>query len=258
MHWLADPGIWASFLTLSGLEIVLGVDNVVFISLVAIRLPKHQRFKARSLGLAGALVMRVAFLASVVFLAKLKEPQFFIGDFGVSWHDMIMFSGGAFLLYKATTEIHDMMEGAEQENGPRRTHGFFGTIAQIMVLDLVFSIDSVMTAVGLTQNLPVMIAAIFVAIVIMLVAAEGLGHFIEAHPTTKMLALAFLILIGTTLIAEGAHHHFDRTYLYAAIAFSAFVEMLNVAFQRRTMKRERTAHAPPAAEAAKTPSNVAH
>jgi len=242
MSWLTDPQIWASFVTLSALEIVLGVDNVVFISLVAMKLPKAQRFKARLIGLAGALVMRVGFLASVVWLAKLKTPFAYLGSFGLSWHDVIMFGGGGFLLYKATIEIHEMMEGAEHDTGPRKAHGFLGTIVQIMMLDLVFSIDSVMTAVGMTQNLPVMIAAIVLAIIVMLVAAEGLGRFIEAHPTTKMLALAFLILIGTTLVAEGAHHHFDRTYLYVAIAFSAFVEILNVAFHERTEKRKKHAH----------------
>ena len=245
MSWFTDAGLWASLVTLSALEIVLGVDNVVFISLVAMKLPKTQRFRARLIGLSGALVMRVGFLASVVWLAKLQKPFTYIGEFGLSWHDLIMGAGGVFLLYKATVEIHEMMEGAEHDpSAPRRTGGFWGTILQIMTLDLVFSIDSVMTAVGMTQNLPVMIAAIVLAIIVMLVAAEGLGHFIEAHPTTKMLALAFLILIGTTLVAEGAHHHFDRTYLYVAIAFSAFVEVLNVAFQRKSEKRKRLAHAP--------------
>jgi predicted tellurium resistance membrane protein TerC len=244
MSWFTDPGIWASLVTLSALEIVLGVDNVVFISLVAMKLPREQRFKARFIGLAGALVMRVGFLASVVWLARLKEPFFYLGSFGLSWHDVIMGAGGVFLLYKATIEIHEMMEGVEHEAGPKGARGFWGTIIQIMVLDLVFSIDSVMTAVGMTQNLPVMIAAIFFAILVMLVAAEGLGHFIEAHPTTKMLALAFLILIGTTLVADAAHHHFDRAYLYAAIAFSAFVEILNVMFHERSEKRRRLAREP--------------
>jgi predicted tellurium resistance membrane protein TerC len=246
MSWFTDPGFWASLVTLSALEIVLGVDNVVFISLVAMKLPKAQRFRARLIGLCGALVMRVAFLASVVWLARLKMPFAYIGTFGLSWHDVILGGGGAFLLYKATVEIHDMMEDAEPDAAPRGRGGFWSTIVQIMILDVVFSIDSVMTAVGMTQNLPVMIAAILFAIVIMLVAAEGLGHFIEAHPTTKMLALAFLILIGTTLIADAAHHHFDRTYLYVAIAFSAFVEMLNVMFHERSERRKRQAHAPAA------------
>jgi predicted tellurium resistance membrane protein TerC len=241
LSWLSDPAIWASLVTLSALEIVLGIDNVVFISLVAMRLPKAERFKARFIGLTGALVMRVGFLASVVWLAELDTPFAFIGGFGLSWHDVIMFSGGAFLLYKATVEIHDMMEGVEHDTGGPKRRGFFGTITQIMVLDLVFSIDSVLTAVGMTQNLPVMIAAIFFAIIVMLAASEGLGRFIETHPTTKMLALAFLILIGTTLIAEGAHHHFDRTYLYVAIAFSAFVEILNVSFHARTETRRQQA-----------------
>lgn len=244
MDWIADPSIWASLVTLSALEIVLGIDNVVFISLVAMKLPKEQRFKARLIGLAGALVMRVGFLAGVVWLAQLQKPFVYFGAFGLSWHDVIMFSGGAFLLYKATVEIHGMMEGVEHDTGPRKADGFFGTIVQIMMLDLVFSIDSVLTAVGMTRELGVMIAAIVFAIIIMLAAAEGLGRFIETHPTTKMLALSFLILIGTTLIAEGAHQHFDRTYLYVAIAFSAFVEILNVAFHERSERRKRRAHSP--------------
>jgi predicted tellurium resistance membrane protein TerC len=258
MHWISDPGLWASFVTLSALEIVLGVDNVVFISLVAMKLPKAKRFTARLVGLGGALVMRVAFLASVVWLAGLREPFAYLGSFGVSWHDVIMLSGGLFLLYKATIEIHDMIEGVDAEGGgPKGKGELIGVIFQIIMLDLVFSIDSVMTAVGMTQNLPVMIAAIFVAILIMLFASGALGRFIEAHPTTKMLALAFLILIGTTLVADAAHHHFDRTYLYVAIGFSTFVEILNVIVHERSDRRRRQGAPVSSAEAPKPAPHAA-
>jgi predicted tellurium resistance membrane protein TerC len=248
MSWISDPGIWASFVTLSALEIVLGVDNVVFISLVAMRLPKEQRFAARLIGLGGALVMRIGFLASVVWLASLKEPFTYIGSFGLSWHDIIMLSGGVFLLYKATVEIHDMAEGLEHEGTVRGRGSFIAIVLQIIMLDLVFSIDSVMTAVGMTQNLPVMIAAIMLAILIMLFASGVLGRFIEQHPSTKMLALSFLLLIGMTLVADAAHHHFDRAYLYAAIAFSTFVEGLNLLVKTSHERRRLKAAAPPPAE----------
>lgn len=233
MDWLFDLNVWASFLTLSALEIVLGIDNVIFIALVASRLPRDKQFKARAIGLAGALVMRIAFLSSVVWLAKADQPFAFIGSHGISVRDLVLGLGGLFLLYKGTTEIHETMEGATGEAPPPKPISFFTAVGQIMVLDLVFSIDSVITAVGMTQNLPIMIAAIMVAILVMLVAAGALGRFIEEHPTTKMLALAFLLLVGFALVADALHFHIPRGYLYFAIAFSAGVEVLNVTLQRR-------------------------
>jgi predicted tellurium resistance membrane protein TerC len=181
--------------------------------------------------------MRVAFLASVVWLTKAKQPLFFVENFAVSTRDIVLGLGGAFLLYKGTVEIHAMTEGPEANERTVRHASFWGSIVQIMLLDLVFSIDSVITAVGMTQNLPVMIAAIFVAIIVMLVAAGALGRFIENHPTTKMLALAFLLLVGVALVADAAHFHIPREYLYFAIAFSALVESLNVTVLRRHVRR---------------------
>ncbi len=232
MDWLSEPGTWASFLTLSALEIVLGIDNVIFISLVASRLPKAQQFVARAVGLAGALVLRVAFLASVNWLAHATVPLFVFQGVEVSTRDAILFAGGAFLLYKATVEIHAMVEGLNEGERKVGKVTLLGAITQIMILDIVFSIDSVLTAIGMTHGqphaLPIMIAAIFVAIVLMLVAAGVLGRFIEEHPTTKMLALAFLLLVGVALIADAFDFHIPRGYLYAAIAFSASVEALNI------------------------------
>jgi predicted tellurium resistance membrane protein TerC len=238
-EFLFSASFWASFLTLSALEIVLGIDNVIFIALVATRLPKKKQLPARAIGLAGAFVMRIAFLASIVWLTKATRPLFLVEDFAVSTRDIVLSLGGAFLLYKATIEIHAMTEGQEAGEARPRPASFWGAIVQIMLLDLVFSIDSVLTAVGMTSNLPVMIAAIMVAIVVMLVAAGALGRFIEEHPTTKMLALAFLLLVGVALIADAAHFHIPREYLYFAIAFSALVESLNVTVLRRHVRRPR-------------------
>jgi predicted tellurium resistance membrane protein TerC len=240
--FLTNAQFWASFLTLSALEIVLGIDNVIFIALVAARLPRQKQFPARAAGLAGALVMRVGFLASVVWLTKATHPLFLVGDFAVSTRDIVLGLGGAFLLYKGTVEIHAMTEGPEGGERSVRYVSFWGSIVQIMLLDLVFSIDSVITAVGMTQNLPVMIAAIFVAIIVMLVAAGALGRFIEEHPTTKMLALAFLLLVGVALVADAMHFHIPREYLYFAIAFSALVESLNVTVLRRHVRRPEARH----------------
>lgn len=234
---LSSAHFWASFLTLSALEIVLGIDNVIFIALAASRLPKQEQFPARALGLAGALIMRVTFLASIVWLTKATHPLFFVEDFAVSTRDIVLGLGGTFLLYKGTVEIHAMTEGLGEDDTRRPVASFLGSIIQIMVLDLVFSIDSVITAVGMTQNLPVMIAAIFVGIVVMLVAAGALGRFIERHPTTKMLALAFLLLVGVALIADAMHFHIPREYLYFAIAFSAGVESLNVTVLKRYVRK---------------------
>lgn len=235
--YLSQPEIWASFLTLSALEIVLGIDNVIFISLVAAKLPKHKQLSARMIGLGGALIMRVIFLLSIVWLTKATEPLFTAFGESISTRDLILLLGGAFLIYKATLEIHDMTEGADGKERQVRQASFFGAIFQIILLDLVFSIDSVLTAVGMTSEIPIMIAAIFVAIIIMLVASEALSRFIESHPTTKMLALAFLLLVGVALIADALEFHIPREYLYFAIAFSAAVEALNVTVLKRVVAR---------------------
>ncbi len=236
IEYLSSPQIWASFLTLSALEIVLGIDNVIFISIVAAKLPKAKQFKARLIGLTGALVMRVIFLLSVVWLTRATAPLFAAFGQDFSTRDVILFLGGVFLLYKATIEIHDMTEGSGGQERNVRVTSFVAAVTQIMLLDLVFSIDSVLTAIGMTNEIPIMIAAIFVAIIIMLVASEALGRFIEEHPTTKMLALAFLLLVGVALIADAFGVHLPREYLYSAIAFSAFVEVLNVTVLKRHVK----------------------
>ena len=237
---LQDPATWASFLTLTVLEIVLGVDNVIFIALAASRLPHAQRARARTIGLAGALVLRVGLLFSISWIVSLSEPFVTVAGFGLSWRDVILLAGGAFLIYKAATEIFAEVEGAHQAaTGAARTT-LAAVVAQIMVLDLVFSIDSVITAVGIADHLAVMIAAVVVAIGVMMVAAEPIGNFVEAHPSTKMLALAFLVMVGMALVADGLHHHVERGFIYAAMVFGGGVEGLNLWRQSR-LRRARLA-----------------
>lgn len=243
MDWIHDPQIWGALLTLTALEIVLGIDNVIFISVVAERLPGHQRDRARRIGLAGALVMRLALLAAIAWIVGLTAPAFSVFGFDVSWRDLILLAGGLFLLAKATIEIHGTVEGEGHGTGTGPGRAAFAlVIAQIMLLDLVFSLDSIITAVGMTRHLPVMFAAVIVAVGVMFFAAEAVSAFITRHPTTKMLALSFLLLIGVALIADGLHFHIPRGYLYFAIAFSALVEALNLAAARRRkrLRAERT------------------
>lgn len=230
IEFLSNPDVWLSFATLAALEIVLGVDNLVFISIVAAKLPVEQQPRARQLGLIGALGMRVAMLLAITWIVGLTAPAFSIGEHAVSWRDIILLSGGLFLLTKGTLEIHHSVEGApEASNAKKIITGFMMAVGQIMVLDLVFSLDSIVTAVGMTDQVEVMIAAVIVAILVMMFAAGPVSGFIERHPTTKMLALSFLLLIGMSLIADGLHFHIPRGYLYFAIAFSIIVEGLNLA-----------------------------
>lgn len=236
MEWLSDPSIWASLATLTALEIVLGIDNLVFLSIVTEKLPPERQATARRIGLALALGMRVALLSVVVWIAGLATPVFSIGDHAVSWRDMILLGGGLFLIAKGTFEIHSEVEGGHESSGAKASTGFAFAIAQIVALDLVFSLDSVITAIGMTQNLPVMITAVVIAMAVMLFAAEPVSRFIRTHPTTKMLALSFLLLIGTALIADGLHFHIERGYIYAAIVFSVLVEILNLAARRARRK----------------------
>lgn len=236
MEWLSDPSIWASLATLTALEIVLGIDNLVFISIVTEKLPPERQATARRIGLGLALGMRVALLSVVVWIAGLVTPVFSIGDHAVSWRDMILLGGGLFLIAKGTFEIHSEVEGGHESSGAKASTGFAFAIAQIVALDLVFSLDSVITAIGMTQNLPVMITAVVIAMAVMLFAAEPVSRFIRTHPTTKMLALSFLLLIGTALIADGLHFHIERGYIYAAIVFSVLVEILNLAARRARRK----------------------
>lgn len=249
MDWLTDPQIWASLLTLVGLEIVLGIDNLVFIAILAGRLPAEQRNRARQVGLALALLMRLALLASIAWLIGLTRPIFEVLGHPVSWRDIILVVGGFFLLYKGTREIHQRLEGEEESGGAAGAAkaSFAGIVTQIMLLDVVFSLDSVITAVGMANELWVMATAIVVAVILMLAASAPLATFVERHPTVKMLALSFLLLIGMTLVADGAGVHVPRGYIYAAIGFSVAVEALNqLAARRRKGKGRRPPVATPA------------
>ncbi|WP_101068215.1 TerC family protein [Roseovarius salinarum] len=239
LELLNDPAVWASFFTLTVLEIILGVDNVIFISIVASKLPEAQRPRARVLGLAGALVLRIGLLFSITWIVGLSEPVITVMDFPVSWRDVILVAGGLFLLYKAATEIFDEVEGEDFQTSEEAVVKavFMTVIAQIMVLDLVFSVDSVLTAVGIADHIEVMIAAVVVAIVVMMVAANPIAEFIEAHPSTKMLALAFLVMVGMALVADGFHFHIERGFIYAAMVFSGAVEGLNLLRQKRRRER---------------------
>jgi len=234
MGWLTDPQIWASLVTLTALEIVLGIDNLVFIAIVAGRLPPERQNRARRVGLALALITRLVLLASIVWIIGLTRPVFTVFGQSVSWRDIVLIAGGLFLLYKGTREIHQGLEGDGQTAGAGggRT-SFAGVVVQIMVLDIVFSLDSVITAVGMANTLWVMAAAIVIAVAIMLVASKPLADFVERHPTVKMLALSFLLLIGMTLVADGAGFDVPKGYIYAAIGFSVAVETLNQFAARR-------------------------
>lgn len=236
---LSDPAVWASFLTLTVLEIVLGVDNVIFISIAAARLPEGQRRRARVVGLSGALVLRVLLLLSIAWIIGLSEPIATLFGLAISWRDIILIAGGLFLLYKASTEIFEEVEGdAHTTEETVVKAAFASVIFQIMLLDLVFSLDSVITAVGIADHIEVMIAAVVVTIVIMMIAAAPIAAFVEAHPSTKMLALAFLVMVGMALVADGFHVHVDRGVIYAAMVFAGAVEALNL---WRAARRKRVA-----------------
>jgi len=228
LDWLSDPNAWIALLTLTVLEIVLGVDNIVFISILASKLPEEQRAKARSLGLGLALFGRVVLLLSIGWVMKLETPLFAVRSYDFSGRDLILLGGGLFLLAKATKEIHASMEGGGHGHGSGAAASFGAVIAQILLLDLVFSLDSVITAVGMADDIPVMIAAVVIAIVFMMFSAGRVSDFIHRHPTVKMLALAFLILVGIALVADGTGQHIPRGYIYFAMAFSVGVEMLNL------------------------------
>jgi predicted tellurium resistance membrane protein TerC len=229
MEWLTDPQIWIAFLTLTILELVLGIDNVIFISILAGKLPQRQQRRARTLGLAVAMLMRIALLFSISWIIRLTAPLFTVLAQEISGRDLILLIGGLFLLAKSTHEIHERLEGEEgHASASKRKISFASVIVQIMLLDIVFSLDSVITAVGMTDQLGVMIAAVIVAVLGMMVFAGPIGMFVERHPTVKMLALSFLLLIGVTLIAEGLDQHIPKGYIYFAMAFSVLVEMLNL------------------------------
>lgn len=230
---LSDPAVWVSFLTLTVLEIVLGIDNVIFISIAASKLPASQRKSARFVGLTGALVLRVLLLFSISYIVGLTQPIFTVATLAVSWRDIILIAGGLFLIYKAVTEIFGDIEGGHGSVASVATATFGAVIFQIMLLDLVFSLDSVITAVGIADHLEVMIAAVMVSIVVMMLASDPIANFVEAHPSTKMLALAFLIMVGMALVADGFHQHIERAFIYSAMVFAGGVEMLNLWRQKR-------------------------
>src|SRR3546814_721117 len=239
---LTSPEAGASLLTLSVLEIVLGIDNVIFLSIISSRLPAHQQKTARRIGLLLALGARIVLLASIVWIVGLTRPLVTVFDLEISWRDLILIGGGAFLIYKATTEVHGMMEGEGEHGLPAGgTASFASVISQIVLLDIVFSLDSVLTAIGMTDELPVMVAAVFIAIFVMMAASEPLSAFVNRHKTVKMLALAFLLLIGVALIADGLHFHIPLGYLSFAIAFSILVESLNLIAARRAKRPRKPA-----------------
>src|ERR1700760_3560167 len=231
---LTDPQIWLAFLTLSMLEIILGIDNLIFIAILVGRLPPARQEAARLTGLGLAMATRIALLYSIVWLTRLTTPWFHVGEQAVSGRDLILFLGGLFLLVKSVLEIHSAVESAgKSHNEPRKAHaGFVMTVIQISVIDIVFSLDSVFTAVGLAKDLSIMIAAVIAAILVMMWVSRAVGAFIDRHPTIKILALSFLILIGMALIAEAVHFEIPKGYLYFAMAFSVAVEMINIRLRR--------------------------
>jgi predicted tellurium resistance membrane protein TerC len=240
MHALLDGSIWAAFFSLAGLEIVLGVDNIIFLAITASRLPAEQQGRARTIGLSGAMLTRIMLLLSLAFLARLTAPWVTLMGEELSGRDFVMLLGGLFLIAKSTLELHEQLEGAKDaaaRGGPRRTAGLWAVIGQIMVLDIVFSLDSVITAVGMTQNIPVMVAAIVAAVVVMMFFSGVVARFVEDHPTIRALALAFLILIGMSLVAEGFDLHLPKWPLYFAMGFSAAVELVSIQLRRWRAKR---------------------
>ena len=231
MQWLTSPEAWAALLSLTALEIVLGVDNIIFISILVARLPSAQRQRARVVGLALAMVMRIGLLLSLAWMMRLTDPLFTIGK-DISGRDLILLGGGLFLLAKSVMEIHSSLEGADEDPERGGSAGFYGTLVQIAVIDIVFSLDSVITAVGMVSDVPVMVLAIVIAVGIMMFAAKPIGDFVDQHPTIKMLALAFLILVGVALVGEGIDLHIPKGYIYFAMAFAFGVEMLNLRLRK--------------------------
>jgi predicted tellurium resistance membrane protein TerC len=228
MEWVTNPESWIALLTLTVLEIVLGIDNIIFISILSGKLPPEQQQKARTVGLALATITRILLLLSLTWVMSLTAPLFSIFSHDVSGRDLILILGGLFLIFKSTKEIHEKLEGEEGHASVKVKPKFSGIIFQILLLDIVFSLDSVITAVGMANQIAIMIAAVILAVAVMIVAAGSISRFVEAHPTVKMLALSFLLLIGVNLIAEGFHQHIPKGYVYFAMAFSVFVEMLNL------------------------------
>ena len=234
MEWITDPQVWISLVTLTALEIVLGIDNIIFISILAGKLPENRQAKARQTGLMLALITRLALLCSLAWMVKLTAPLFTVAGFELSGRDLILLGGGVFLIWKSTHEIHEKLEGEkEPAPGGKGASKFGAIIVQILLLDIVFSLDSVITAVGMANRLGVMIAAVVLALIVMLKYAGVVSDFVHKHPTLKMLALSFLLLIGVTLVAEGTHQHVNKGYIYFAMAFSFAVELLNLKLRKQ-------------------------
>lgn len=248
MDWITSPEIWISLLTLTVLEIVLGIDNIVFISILAGKLPQNQQKKARQVGLGLAMITRVLLLLSLSWIMKLTAPIFNLGNLinvtdvklleqlAISGRDIILIIGGLFLIYKSTHEIHDKLEGENELEDKKKVYSFTAAIVQILILDLVFSLDSVITAVGMADHIEVMIAAVIIAVIVMMVSAASISDFVNQHPTVKILALSFLLLIGVSLLAEGFEQHIPKGYIYFAMAFSVGVEMLNLKMKKKHTK----------------------
>jgi len=236
MEWLLDPQAWIALATLTALEIVLGIDNIIFISILVGRLPPAQRQKARTLGLGLAMGTRILLLMSLSWVMTLVEPLFTVLEHAISGRDIILVGGGLFLLAKSTHEIHGSLEGYDEEEKKVRNVGFIGVLIQIAILDIIFSLDSVITAVGLANQLPVMVLAIVISVIVMMFFARAIGEFVDRHPTIKMLALSFLILVGVSLIGEGFEFHIPKGYIYFAMAFSVAVEMLNLRMRAKRAK----------------------
>ncbi|HLO29309.1 MAG TPA: TerC family protein [Anaerolineales bacterium] len=236
MDWITQPETWIAFLTLVALELVLGVDNVIFISILAGKLPQDQQGRARRTGIMLAVVTRILLLLSLSWLIGLDQPLFTVFSLDVSGKDLILFAGGLFLIAKSTHEIHQKLEGIEGQASAKVSAAFWNVVFQIMLLDIVFSLDSVITAVGMVNQLGIMIAAVVIAAVVMVFTSGPLATFVERHPTIKMLALSFLLLIGFTLIVEGFHQHISKGYIYFAMGFSVFVEMLNLRLRQESVR----------------------
>jgi predicted tellurium resistance membrane protein TerC len=235
VEWIADPQVWIAFATLLALEIVLGIDNIIFISILAGKLPADQQPRARYTGLGLALVMRIILLFSLSWVIGLTAPLFAVFGHDISGRDLILILGGLFLLGKSTFEIHESLEGEPGHASAKVPANFVSVLIQIMLLDIVFSLDSVITAVGMAEDIGVMVTAVIIAVAIMMLAADAISGFVDRHPTVKMLALAFLLLIGVSLVAEGLHHHIPKGYIYFAMGFSVFVEMINLRLRKKTV-----------------------
>ncbi|MCK6622468.1 MAG: TerC family protein [Calditrichaceae bacterium] len=234
MEWIADPQAWIALATLTALEIVLGIDNIIFISILVGSLPAQQRNRARLLGLGLAMLTRILLLLSLAWIMTLTTPAFTILGLGISGRDVILLLGGLFLLVKSTHEIHNSLEGPEEKRRVKKAASFAGVLLLIAVIDIVFSLDSVITAVGMANHLPVMVLAIVIAVLVMMFSARAISEFVDTHPTIKMLALSFLILVAVALVADGLHFHIPKGYIYFAMAFSVGVEMLNMKVRKRT------------------------